>query len=46
MTRRRHPLQILEKCHFYTKIDLEKCKKNIIFILEKCILFVFVLVIK
>ena len=31
--------QILEKCYFYTIIELEICKKTEIFILEKCILF-------
>ena len=36
---RKRAFQILEKCYFYTVINLEKCKKTEIFILEKCILF-------
>jgi len=35
---RKYAFQILEKCYFYTIIDLEKCKKAEIYTLEKCIL--------
>ena len=36
---RKRTLHILEKCYFYTIIDLEKCNKIEIITLEKCILF-------
>jgi len=38
---RKRTFQILEKCYYYTIIDLEKCNKTKVFTLEKCVLFAF-----